>query len=114
MQKNGRGNHIPEANAMGTKMTVKMNGQVHTALSQQPAPLAQASRALLSLGEVHVPYPPGSVHHAGSYYLCPGQMSVKDQIYLVPGFDPTTQKVFHSRVCLKLRQTSNLDNPLLY
>ncbi len=38
MQICGRGDHVPEANAMDTKMTVRMNGQVQVALSQQPAP----------------------------------------------------------------------------
>ncbi len=39
-----------------------------------------------------MPYPSSSVHHTGSYYLCPRQMSAEDQIYPVPGFNPTTQK----------------------
>jgi hypothetical protein len=51
-----------------------------------------ASRALLPLGEVHVPYPPDSGIHNGSYYLCLGQMTENDHIYPVPGFDPMTQK----------------------
>jgi hypothetical protein len=51
-----------------------------------------ASCALLPLGEVHVPYPPDSGIHNGSYYLCLGQMTENDHIYPVPGFDPMTQK----------------------
>jgi hypothetical protein len=58
MQICGRGNNVPEANAMSTKMTVRMNGQVQVGLSQQPASPVQASRALLPLALVHVPYPP--------------------------------------------------------
>jgi hypothetical protein len=73
-------------------MTVGMNNQVQVALSQQTAPPAQDHQALLPLGEGHVPYPFGSLHHAGSFYLCPGRMSGEDQIYLVPGFNPTTQQ----------------------
>ncbi len=51
-----------------------------------------ASRALLPLGEVHVPYPPGTGIHDGSYYLCPGQMTENDIIHPISGFDPMTQK----------------------
>jgi hypothetical protein len=58
MQIRGGGDDIPEANAMGTKMMAGMNCQVQVGPAQQPAPPAQASRALLLLGEVHVPYPP--------------------------------------------------------
>ncbi len=53
-------------------------------------PPAQTPSAFLPLGEVHVPYPSSLAHHA-RLYSCPGQMSVEDQIYLVPGFDLTTQ-----------------------
>jgi hypothetical protein len=92
MQIHGGGNHTPRANAMHTKMTVGMNCQEQVALSQKQAPLAPATHALLALGEVHVPYLPGSGIHVGSYYLCNGRMSVEDQIYLVPWFDLMTQK----------------------
>jgi hypothetical protein len=51
-----------------------------------------ASRALLPLGEAHVPYPPGSGIHNGSYYFCLGWMTEDDIIHPVPGFDPMTQK----------------------
>jgi hypothetical protein len=80
MQIHGGGGNIPEANAMGTKMTVGMNGHVQVGLAQQPASPAQASCALLLLGDVHVPYPLGSGIHDGSYYLCLGRMSVEDHI----------------------------------
>ncbi len=56
MQIHGGGDHVPEANAMGTKMTVRMNGQVQVDLALQPASREQASCALLPLGEVHVLY----------------------------------------------------------
>ncbi len=83
MQIRGGGDDVPEANAMGAKMMAGMNCQVQVGPAQQPAPPAQASRALLLLGEVHVPYPPSSGIHNGSYCLCPGGMSVEDHIYLV-------------------------------
>jgi hypothetical protein len=92
MQICGGGDNIPEANAMGTKMTVGMNCQVQVSFSQQPASPVQASCALLPLALVHVPYPPGIGIHNRSYQLCPGWMSVEDHIYPVPGFDPITQK----------------------
>jgi hypothetical protein len=44
-------------------------------------PPAQTPCAFLPLGEGRVLYPSGSAHHAWSYYSCPGQMSVEDQIY---------------------------------
>jgi hypothetical protein len=91
-QMRGRGKTVPKANAMDTKMTDAKKDQVQVALSQQPVPPAQTPRVFLPLGEIHVPYPSGSTHHAGSYYSCPGRMSVEDQIYPVPGFDPTTKK----------------------
>jgi hypothetical protein len=90
MQIRGGGNHATKANAMCTKMTIGMNCQEQVALSQMQASPVLAPHALLPLGEVHVPYPTSSVHHARSYYSCPGQMSVEDQIYPVPGFNPTT------------------------
>jgi hypothetical protein len=65
MKIHGRGNHVSKVNAMDTKIKVGMNGQVQVALSQQPAPSAQAPHALLPVGEVHAPYPSGSLHHAG-------------------------------------------------
>jgi hypothetical protein len=92
MQICGIGNHSPKVHAIHINMTVGMNGQVQVALSQQQALSAPAPCALLPLGKVHVPYPPSSVHRAGSYYSCPGWLSVEDQIYLVAGYNPITQK----------------------
>jgi hypothetical protein len=91
-QMRGGGGAITKANTMDTRMTDAKNDQVQVAPSRQPSAPAQTLLAFLSLGEVHVLYPSGLAHHPGSYYLCPGQMSVEDQIYPVPGFGPLTQK----------------------
>jgi hypothetical protein len=69
---------------------IGMNGQAQEGPVQQSMLPEPAFRALLSLGKVHVPYPPGSGIHNGSYYLCLGRMTENDHIYPVPGFDPTT------------------------
>ncbi len=92
MQIRSGSNHVPKASAMCTKMTVGINCQEQVALSHTQASPVPAPCALLPLDKVHVLYPPGSVHHAGSYYLSPGQMSVEDQMYPFPGSNPTTQK----------------------
>jgi hypothetical protein len=44
------------------------------------------------LGEVHVPYTSGLAHHPGSYYSCPGRMSVVDQILPSPWVQPNDPK----------------------
>jgi hypothetical protein len=59
---------------------------------QMPTSPELACGALLLLGEVHVPYPPGSRFHKGSYYFCLGWMTANDMIHPIPGFDPTSQK----------------------
>jgi hypothetical protein len=75
MQICGGGDHAPKANTMRTKMTVGMNCQEQAALSQMQAPLAPAPCALLPLGEIQLLYPPSFVQYAGSYYLCPVDVS---------------------------------------
>ncbi len=93
----------PGGNKFGEKVGVLAgigtNGQEQEGLIQQSMLPATASCALLSLGEGHVPFPPGTGNKDGSYYLCPGWMTEteSDHIYPVPGFDPTTQKqVLHT------------------
>jgi hypothetical protein len=74
------------------RMEDKLGSEDENNASIDCLPLAQTPCAFLPLGEVHVLNPSGLAHHARSYYSCPGWMSVKDQIYPVPGFNPTTQK----------------------
>jgi hypothetical protein len=59
---------------------------------QTSTSLELACHTLHLFGEVHVPYPPSSEFHKGSYYSCPGWMTANDMIHPVPGFDPASQK----------------------
>jgi hypothetical protein len=71
---------------------IGMDGQKQEGPVQQSKLPVTASCVLLPLGEVHVPFPPGSGNEDRSYYSCLGRMIENDHIYPVPGFDPTTQK----------------------
>jgi hypothetical protein len=76
----------------GVLAVIGMFGQGQEVPVQQSKSPELASRALLPLEEVHVPYPPGIGIHNKSYYLCPGQMIENNIIHPIPGFDPMTQK----------------------
>jgi hypothetical protein len=65
--------------------------QLKEGLVPMPTSPELACHALLPLGEVHVPNPPGSGFHKGSYYSWPRQMTENNTIHPVPGFDPTSQ-----------------------
>ncbi len=69
----------PEGNKFREKVDVLpgigTNGQEQVGLVQQSKLLATASHTLLPLGEVHVPFPPGSGNKDGSYNLCLGRMT---------------------------------------
>jgi hypothetical protein len=67
-------------------------GLVHKCLLQKSEFLATSSPDILPLGEVYVPFPPGSGNNNSSYYSCPRRMWENDQIHPTPVYDPMTQK----------------------
>ncbi len=78
---------------------IGIDGQEQDVPAQQSKVPATASRALLPLGEVHIPFSPGSGNKDRSYYLFLGQMTENDHISPIPGFDPTTQKQVLRAIC---------------
>jgi hypothetical protein len=59
---------------------------------QELTPLVHTSPDFLPPGEVYIPFPLSSVKSTNTHYLCPRRMSERDQVQLVPGFNPKTQK----------------------